>query len=134
MAVKTDFAVPLSQFFISRLIDQRQVSVHTIASYKDAFRLLVLYAKQQLHKEPQALSIKDLNVQVVVGFLNHLEQQCQHAKCAAGGNPVFFSVCRVVRATICLCDTDTYCVIPELSSFQNNQGNSVFAITLIDAR
>ena len=75
MSGKTDFALMLSQFFTSRLIDQRQVSAHTIASYKDTFRLLVLYAKDMLHKAPQELSISDLSVQLVVRFLNHLEQQ-----------------------------------------------------------
>ena len=81
MKTKTDFAALLSQFFTSRLIDQRQVSSHTTASYKDTFRLLVLYAKDVLNKAPQELSISDLNVQLVVEFLNHLEKQrCNSAR------------------------------------------------------
>lgn len=81
MRAKSDFATLLSQFFTSRLMDQRQASAHTIASYRDTFRLLVLYAKDVLNKPPQELSVSDLDVQLVVQFLNHLEQQrCNSAR------------------------------------------------------
>ena len=38
------FAGLLQGFFTQRLIQQRQASPHTIASYRDAFRLLLRFA------------------------------------------------------------------------------------------
>lgn len=64
----------LQGFFTDRLMNQRQVSPHTIASYRDSFRLLVDFARQQLKKEPQSLTLSDLDAPLIVAFLNHLEQ------------------------------------------------------------
>jgi site-specific recombinase XerC len=50
----------LQSFFSQRLIAQRRVSPHTIASYRDTFRLLLQFAKKRLHKEPSQLELKDL--------------------------------------------------------------------------
>ena len=41
MTREPSFATLLERFFIQRLMHQRQVSVHTIASYRDTFRLLL---------------------------------------------------------------------------------------------
>ena len=38
----------LQGFFMDRLMQQRQASPHTIASYRDAFRLLMQFAQQRL--------------------------------------------------------------------------------------
>ena len=53
---------------------QRQASPHTIASYRDSFRLMLKFAEQRLGKQPTALSIDDLNASFVGAFLNHLEK------------------------------------------------------------
>ena len=37
----TSLAALLERFFIERLMRQRQVSPHTISSYRDTFRLLL---------------------------------------------------------------------------------------------
>jgi integrase/recombinase XerD len=37
-------------FFGKRLISQRNVSAHTIASYRDTFRLLFSFADRELHR------------------------------------------------------------------------------------
>ena len=36
----------LQRFFTDRMITQRHASQHTIAAYRDAFRLLLTYAQQ----------------------------------------------------------------------------------------
>jgi len=41
-----NFAPRLEHFFNQRLIAQRQVSPHTIASYRDTFRLFLQFARQ----------------------------------------------------------------------------------------
>ena len=40
----TTFATLLERFFLERLMRQRQVSPHTVASYRDTFRLLLEFA------------------------------------------------------------------------------------------
>ena len=39
----------LQSFFTTRLMAQRKVSAHTIASYRDTFRLLLQFAQKRLH-------------------------------------------------------------------------------------
>lgn len=66
-------APTLQAFFTDRLIRQRQASPQTVAAYRDALRLFVCFAAQQLHKQPSQLDIGDLDATVVAGFLDHLE-------------------------------------------------------------
>ena len=62
MSAATDFLKLLAAFFTERLMQQRQASPHTIASYRDTFRLLVQYAQQELKKSPSALGIPSLTI------------------------------------------------------------------------
>jgi integrase/recombinase XerD len=63
----------LETFFTRRLIAQRKASPHTIASYRDTFRLLLQFAEKQLAKAPSRLTIEDLNAPFLGAFLDHLE-------------------------------------------------------------
>ncbi len=63
----------LQSFFTDRLQRQRQASTHTIAAYRDAIRLLVVYAADQTAKAPSAMDIADLDAPLIGAFLNHLE-------------------------------------------------------------
>jgi len=64
----------IESFFIERLISQRRASPHTIASYRDTFRLLFTFIQDQLKKSPSSVQIEDLSAQHVVEFLKYLEQ------------------------------------------------------------
>lgn len=63
----------LQSFFTDRLHRQRQASTHTIAAYRDAIKLLVVYAAERTAKAPSALAIADLDAPLIGAFLNHLE-------------------------------------------------------------
>ena len=63
----------LETFFTRRLIAQRRASPHTIASYRDTFRLLLQFAKKRLDKAPSGLTMEDLNAPFLGAFLDHLE-------------------------------------------------------------
>ncbi len=69
------FAPLLERFFTQRLMQQRQVSPHTISSYRDTFRLLLKFAQQRLHKPPASLKLDDIDAPLIVEFLDHLEKQ-----------------------------------------------------------
>jgi Phage integrase, N-terminal SAM-like domain len=75
MSATRGFPVLLEAFFVDRLLRQRQVSPHTIASYRDTFRLLLQYAQQQLGKAPSKLALSDLDTSFLGAFLDHLEQE-----------------------------------------------------------
>ena len=61
MKIADAFPTLLQSFFIDRLMRQRQVSPHTLASYRDTFRLLVQYAQRRLGKAPSDLTMPDLD-------------------------------------------------------------------------
>ena len=69
----TTFPTLLETFFTRRLLAQRKASPHTIASYRDTFRLLLQFAEKQLAKAPSRLTIEDLNASFLGAFLDHLE-------------------------------------------------------------
>lgn len=64
----------LASFFNRRLVEQRNSSPATLASYRDALRLLVLYASERARRSPCDLAVADLNHEVVLGFLDHVER------------------------------------------------------------
>ncbi|MGH7671765.1 MAG: tyrosine-type recombinase/integrase [Gemmatimonadales bacterium] len=68
------FATQIQDFFCQRLLAQRNASPRTVASYRDAFRLLLRYAHEHLHKPPTALTLADLDAPFVLAFLDHLER------------------------------------------------------------
>jgi site-specific recombinase XerD len=75
MSSDTSFSGLVQGFFTDRLLRQRRASPHTVAGYRDTFRLLLRFAKQRLGKAPSKLSLKDLDAPVVGDFLDHLEKE-----------------------------------------------------------
>ncbi len=69
----TALAPTLQAFFTDRLIRERDASPQTIAAYRDAWRLLLNYTATTCRRQPFQLDIDDLGVEVVTGFLDHLE-------------------------------------------------------------
>jgi site-specific recombinase XerD len=63
----------LQGFFTDRLQHQRWASPHTIASYRDTFRLLLRFATARLHTPPAKLTLEDLRAPFIGEFLRHLE-------------------------------------------------------------
>jgi integrase/recombinase XerD len=65
----------LEAFFTDRLLRQRHASSHTIAAYRDTFRMLLSFAQQRVRKPPSALPLAELDAPLIVAFLQHLEQE-----------------------------------------------------------
>lgn len=66
-------APTLEAFFTDRLARQRAASPHTVAAYRDTFRLLVGFAQHATGKPPCRLDLADLDAPLVGAFLEHLE-------------------------------------------------------------
>jgi len=71
----TLLAPTLQAFFTDRLATQRQASPHTIAAYRDTFRLLLRFAAQQTGLAASRLDLTDVDACLVCRFLDHLEQE-----------------------------------------------------------
>lgn len=65
----------LQAFFTERLMHQRNASPHTIAAYRDTFRLLLRYSHEKLGKAPFQLQLEDLNAAFIGTFLDHIEKE-----------------------------------------------------------
>ncbi|WP_407709461.1 tyrosine-type recombinase/integrase [Arthrobacter nitrophenolicus] len=70
----TALAPILESFFFRRLMGQRRASQNTVASYRDAFRLLLHYAKEETGKAPQSLKLEDLDATFIGSYLAWLER------------------------------------------------------------
>ena len=69
----TSLAPLLQAYFTERLIEQRDASPHTVASYRDAICLLLRFAQQHTGKAPHQLHVEDLDASLIRDFLHHLE-------------------------------------------------------------
>ena len=65
----------LQAFFIERLAHQRDASPHTIAAYRDSFRLLLTFLHQHTGKAPSRLQLEDLDAATITAFLSYLENE-----------------------------------------------------------
>jgi site-specific recombinase XerD len=70
----------MERYFTIRLMQQRNASGNTIASYRDTFRLLLKFAQAKLRKPPSALTLNDLDAPFISAFLavwatNQLKQR-----------------------------------------------------------
>jgi len=63
----------LQRFFVEHLSQHNHVSPQTIASYRDAFRLLLQYAHKRLKTEPASLNVTALDAPLILSFLDSLE-------------------------------------------------------------
>ena len=70
----TDLAPHLTAFLQEHLPNERRFSRHTVQSYTDCFRLLVLYAAEQIKVRPCALKIEHFTVALLLAFLESLEK------------------------------------------------------------
>ena len=78
-ASTTMFAQLMQNFFCQRLQIQQRVSAHTMASYRDTFRLGFEFIKKQTGREASQQKVEDWDVPSVLAFLDFLESKrgCQ---------------------------------------------------------
>lgn len=62
-------------FFYERLAEQRNVSAHTIRSYRDAWRLFLRFVAERRRCRVAELTLQALNATEVAAFLQHSERE-----------------------------------------------------------
>ncbi len=68
----TDFAVCLRRFLTAYLAGLRGCSPNTVASYRDTFKLLVVFFRDDRSIPPEKLTLDCIDSGAIVGFLDWL--------------------------------------------------------------
>jgi site-specific recombinase XerD len=75
MTIATDYLAPhVRSFFEDHLTCRRNVSPHTLESYRDGLKLLLRFAAQHLKRSAAQLRVTDITEAVVIDFLTNLER------------------------------------------------------------
>jgi integrase/recombinase XerD len=64
---------PVLEGFFTERLAQRRASPHTVASYRDTFRLLLRFAQDRTGHPPARLDLAELDSALIGAFLDHLE-------------------------------------------------------------
>ena len=75
------FASLVQQFFTEYLVAQRAVSPRTVACYRDALMLFLDFSSQRLKKTATSLKLNDIQPDLILAFLDHLERERHNAVC-----------------------------------------------------
>ena len=107
----TALAPTLQAFFTDRLIAQRRASPHTVAAYRDTFRLLLGYVHHAHRQSPCTRSTSTTSTPAMIsGFLDHLEHE--------RGNSVTDPQ-RPTRRQCTRCSASRRCAIPNTPTSSN---------------
>jgi len=70
-----EFPALIQKFFLQWLMTQRNVSPETVKSYRDTFRIYIKYMEKAYKIKPSAITIKCLEAEYILGFLDSLEKE-----------------------------------------------------------
>ena len=73
------FASQVQQFFTEYLVTQRAVSPRTVTCYRDALMLFLDFSSQRLKKTATSLKLNDIQPDLILAFLDHLERERHNA-------------------------------------------------------
>jgi site-specific recombinase XerD len=108
MKAQADLSRLLHAFFYDWAIQQRNLSPHTIRSYRDTWRLFLRFAVEHHGRRVDSLSIEDLDKTLVLAFLDHGERERRGSigtrNCRLAAIRAFFAFSAAREpATIALC-------------------------------
>lgn len=107
----TPLSTLITDFFMTHLAKERNVSGHTVMAYRDTLKMLLCFAAKFLGRTVDHLSFEHLSTEVILEFLNHLENarrntvRSRNARLAAihsffryvlGREPALASLCQQV--------------------------------------
>ena len=68
----------IQKFFLQRMINQKKVSLETVKSYRDTFRLYVQYLNNVYKIPPYKIEIEQMEAEFILGFLDNLDKKRQN--------------------------------------------------------
>lgn len=75
MSKNNQFPWLMRAFFYEWLVEQRNASINTVRSYRDAWRLFLRFAAQRAGKKVAMITLADLTAGEVIAFLGHAEHE-----------------------------------------------------------
>jgi len=103
------FAKLVEEFFLERLIRQRNLSPQTVAAYRDCFRLLFEVARDHRNKPRTGWCWPIWMLSLVLAFPDHLEKDrknsIRESECAPRRSAVIHAFCRAQGAGFARSDT-----------------------------
>lgn len=72
---KADFPRHLSYFLSKYLPGQKNASTHTITSYRDTFKLFLIFCEAEKSMRPESIRISKLTKELIVAYLDWLEEK-----------------------------------------------------------
>ena len=67
-----DFQRLLQNFFLEWMMNQKKVSPSIVQAYKDTFRILLIYMRDEMGIKADSININTINANTIVEFLNYL--------------------------------------------------------------
>lgn len=74
MKKPTDFAYHLTNFLTTHMVGRRGLSVNTVRSYRDTFKLFLQFCAESRSLSAGRLTLTDFDRNLVSGFMTHLEE------------------------------------------------------------
>ena len=71
--MKNNFQALLQNFFLERLMTQKQVSPCTVSSYRDTFRILLRYIRDEKKTPSHSVTFEMLDATMIIDFMNYLK-------------------------------------------------------------
>src|SRR5664279_2752009 len=78
-ASSPSFPSLVQTFFAEHLTQQRAMSPCTVAAYRDTFMLFLNFSQTRLGRSPAAMTLTDITPELILAFLDHLEQERHNA-------------------------------------------------------
>jgi site-specific recombinase XerD len=78
-APSPSFPSLVQTFFAEHLTQQRAMSPCTVAAYRDTFLLFLNFSQTRLGGSPAAMKLTDITPELILAFLDHLEQERHNA-------------------------------------------------------
>jgi site-specific recombinase XerD len=75
MSLNTSFPQLLHAYFNDWLAGQRNISRHTVLSYRDTWRLFLPFVARRQNRTVTNLTLSQLNASEILAFLQYLEQE-----------------------------------------------------------
>lgn len=73
------FPALIQTFFAEHITQQRALSPCTVAAYRDTFMLFLDFTTKHCDKSPASMKLADITPEVILAFLDHLEQERHNA-------------------------------------------------------
>ena len=70
-----DFAWHLSSFLVKYLSGEKNMSKNTVSSYRDTFRLFLLFCEEEKKISPDRITLSSLTKELTIEYLNWLEKK-----------------------------------------------------------